>query len=281
MRMNPLTDGVANGQIISLQPVTATLDSVPDDMLNFSWRIDKDTNDIVFRRMMDALRVLCEEGDKATALFPIIMGLHNERDVTPLANEKVTNRNVEYRNESLNASQCKAIESALENRLTLIQGPPGTGILRTKLYISSGKTHTLAEMVTQWVLDQKESNSNEKILICAETNIAVDSIIVVPFSYHSYIMLKLRHKNLIMLRIGIQGKIRQDLWQFTLEYHLNEARKSSKREKINERKVVQEFLSKVDVILTTCAKAADRWIKEIQFTRVVLDEVSQSIGIVK
>lgn len=59
---------------------------------------------------------------------------------------------------NLNDSQVKAIEHAINNRLTLITGPPGTG-----------KTRTIAEMVNLLRFSQPD----QKILITSDSNAAV------------------------------------------------------------------------------------------------------------
>jgi len=69
----------------------------------------------------------------------------------------------EYHHANLNNSQRKAIQNALENRLTLIQGPPGTG-----------KTETSAWIIHLWLKNFYQEG--QTILICAETHQAVDNL---------------------------------------------------------------------------------------------------------
>ena len=64
---------------------------------------------------------------------------------------------------NLNSSQTDAIDKTIKNHLTLIHGPPGTG-----------KTTTAIEII-KW-LYFKIAESNEKILVTADSNIAVDRL---------------------------------------------------------------------------------------------------------
>ncbi|KAL7663484.1 DNA helicase [[Candida] zeylanoides] len=62
---------------------------------------------------------------------------------------------------SLNASQQRAVDFAVASPITIVHGPPGTG-----------KTHTLIELIKQLSF-----HHHERVLVCAPSNIAVDTIL--------------------------------------------------------------------------------------------------------
>ena len=76
-----------------------------------------------------------------------------------------------YSHANLNPSQRKAIENALEKRLTLIQGPPGTGKTETSTWI----IHLFIKHFFQ---------HGQTILVCAETHQAVDNLTRRLLKYH-------------------------------------------------------------------------------------------------
>ena len=61
--------------------------------------------------------------------------------------------------EGLNPGQAEAVQKSARQRVTVIQGPPGTG-----------KTHVAVSIILTAVA------AGEKVLVVAETNIAVDNI---------------------------------------------------------------------------------------------------------
>lgn len=80
-----------------------------------------------------------------------------------------------------NLSQLDAIRSSLSNRLTLIQGPPGTG-----------RTHVACEIISK----QNAKHPDKHILAVAETNMAVDNMTI-----------RLQKMGLRVMQIGSEAKI--------------------------------------------------------------------------
>ncbi|CAL9732843.1 putative ATP-dependent RNA helicase Ecm32p [Monosporozyma unispora] len=82
-----------------------------------------------------------------------------------LGNQKIKqikfNNRLKFSRDSLNASQKEAVETVLNNTVTVIQGPPGTG-----------KTSTIEEIIVQLI----ENLHTYPILCVAASNIAIDNI---------------------------------------------------------------------------------------------------------
>lgn len=114
-------------------------------------RIDLYANDITFQRMEDNLKKL----NKNT--YRILEFLLGKRKPTT----KIRRVKFELEDENLNTSQKEAISRALASKdFFLIHGPFGTG-----------KTRTLLELILQ------EVKNGGKLLVTAESNMAVDNIL--------------------------------------------------------------------------------------------------------
>ncbi|EJS42903.1 hcs1p [Saccharomyces arboricola H-6] len=118
----------------------------------------KTTNTITYKRMESTMRKLSEFG--SLIQDKIIQYLTNERPFIP--NTSQSQNAGFFQNPNLNDSQKTAINFAINNDLTIIHGPPGTG-----------KTFTLIELIQQLLTKQPE----KRILICGPSNISVDTIL--------------------------------------------------------------------------------------------------------
>lgn len=118
----------------------------------------KTTNTITYKRMESTMRKLSEFSSPVQD--KIVQYLVNERPFIPSSS---TLQNVkDFINPNLNDSQKTAINFAIDNDLTIIHGPPGTG-----------KTFTLIELIQQLLIKHPE----KRILICGPSNISVDTIL--------------------------------------------------------------------------------------------------------
>ena len=160
---------------------------------------------------------------------------------------------------SLNDGQTEAVRRSASQKLTMIQGPPGTG-----------KTQVAVAIITSAVA------AGDKVLVVAETNIAVDNILRRLVMHGG-----LEH----FVRLGKTDSVDADLINFTLEGRLEEvAERSNKRVKyqnsrtggsmINTREA-DKILRESCVVLTTCAGAGSPELRDQTFSLVLVDEATQ------
>lgn len=125
-----------------------------------------------------------------------------------------------------NFIQRKAIQSALNQVLTLIQGPPGTG-----------KTSTAINIVGQWRIHFPF----QKILVCADSNIAIDHI------YH-----QMKLQGIPSFRLGLSEDNSNSFTQLRQKIHA------------------------ADIICTTCVSSASELLQKFKFPMVIIDEATQA-----
>lgn len=141
-------------------------------------RLDLFVNDITFQRMNTALT--SAKTPQYSQLHALLSGFYHVN-----SNPKV------QRNSALNNVQNRAVNYALTNNgYYSVQGPPGTG-----------KTHTAAHLIHEIV------TSGQRLLICADSNAAVDNLIR-----------KLAELGENPLRIGNPIRVNADLKAYTLDY---------------------------------------------------------------
>lgn len=125
--------------------------SIPKWALKKKVRIDLYANDVTFRRMEENLLHLSTKGKNALEYSL------KKRDPKESKKEKY----IDFIDKSLNDSQKNAVKNAINTQnFFLIHGPFGTG-----------KTRTLVELI------QQEVRQNNKVLVTAESNGAVDNIL--------------------------------------------------------------------------------------------------------
>ncbi|CUM63976.1 uncharacterized protein PRCAT00001564001 [Priceomyces carsonii] len=121
--------------------------------------IVKLSNSITFKRMITALNKMKElPYDKTNDVIRMLLG---ELEYQPWKTECDSNLN-QFFDCQLNESQKEAVNFAVHRSpISIIHGPPGTG-----------KTYTVIETIKQLVF-----NNQERVLVCAPSNIAVDTIL--------------------------------------------------------------------------------------------------------
>lgn len=165
-------------------------------------RIDLYVNDVTYRRMEENLEILRHASGRARDLRNIIIGLKapssiQEKEFTPV-------------DKFLNETQIRAVKKALGAKdFFLIHGPPGTG-----------KTRTLTELIVQLVKQGK------KVLATADSNIAVDNLVLNLSKY----------SDIKMVRIGHPARVMEELERFSI-FALFESHPEFKNIQINWAKV--------------------------------------------
>lgn len=88
-------------------------------------------------------------------------------------------------------------------------------------------------------------------------------------------MLKMIAKGITVMRLGDPSSVKLELREYTLEELLKQKKRTSKG---NQKKLMKQLFQEVDVICTTCVKSGSELLKNMEFSHVIIDEVSQAIG---
>ncbi len=153
------------------------------------YRLDLYVNDITFKRMLKALESVKNKESRFSN--EILLG-HKKPQI----------EEADVFSENLNESQNKAFKFSINSEAFLIHGPPGTG-----------KTTTLGEVI------KKHIEFKKKILVSADSNVAVDNI-----------MEKLKDYNIV--RIGHPAKIESSLMKYSLDVKIRRDKRYKEVEKI-------------------------------------------------
>ncbi|KAG1685431.1 hypothetical protein DVH05_008369 [Phytophthora capsici] len=196
-------------------------------------------------------------------------------------------------NTGLNESQVEAIRFALASKdLALIHGPPGTG-----------KTTTVVEFILQAV-----TKFDQKVLVCAPSNIAVDNVLDKLASTCSTLGKKLR-----LTRVGHPARVLPQILKYCLDakiesaegteivndirkemsamqtklqktrdksvrFQLRRELKANRKEiRVREQKVVGDIVQNSNVVFATNVGAASKLLKNVTFDLVIIDEAAQAL----
>eukprot|EP00002_Diphylleia_rotans_P020124 TRINITY_DN3900_c0_g1_i1.p1 TRINITY_DN3900_c0_g1~~TRINITY_DN3900_c0_g1_i1.p1 ORF type:complete len:1003 (+),score=233.75 TRINITY_DN3900_c0_g1_i1:48-3056(+) len=240
-------------------------------------------NDVTFNRMkkaMDELRSLRVD-HPSYRLLQVIFS-----DMEPLFGVP---KPIESTNKNLNQPQLDAISFALSARdVALIHGPPGTG-----------KTTTVVELIVQAV------KQGRRVLACAPSNVAVDNLAerlvphagaikfvrlghparilpsVIPYTLDSLInkaegteiVADVKKELDMILKSFAKVKDRSEIFRLR-----GEVKTLRKELRMREKKVVEEVLSRVQVVLATnigVELASSEYLP--RFDLVVIDEAAQAL----
>ncbi|KAL4510686.1 hypothetical protein ABPG72_004840 [Tetrahymena utriculariae] len=152
----------------------------------------------------------------------------------------------------LNHSQQTALQFATTRALTLIQGPPGTG-----------KTTTAVHIVQEWC-----RQSSDPVLACADSNIAVDIL------HKEFIKSGIR-----ACRIGPGSESKNELMQ---DPKYRTYIESFKKQQTGKNPISAKFMfmkkliSESQVVCATNVGSMSEYLKEQNFTRVIIDEATQA-----
>ena len=233
------------------------------------WQLVLVGNITSFDRSLKALKTL-RDTPVCTALLPLIVHSYHAMSCSDTKNsvesEIVSQKPIASESAStveqciiqpktpLNSSQQKAVCASLEQRLTLIHGPPGTG-----------KTHVACEIVQQQLIRDREHNS---ILVVAETNLAVDNLCE-----------KLMSLGVRVVRIGKLDHIAPPVRSISLEGQIEKKRveegKDKPKSQFPSKKAIKSILNAAQVVAATCTSAGDPNLKGTKFPFVIIDEATQ------
>ena len=237
------------------------------------WQLNLIGNVIAFKRSVKAIRKLYSEQLSSTQLLPFLVhpqqctadstsgptsGTTPQRSDVQSAcvqPERVASGFPRHQSDlySYNASQKKAIDAAVSQQITLIHGPPGTG-----------KTHTATEIVHR--VCQKYFSSKNKVLVAAETNMAVDNL-----------TRKLLERNVMVVRVGNIEHMSEDIRPVSLEHQLQLKHLEVGKDKLRSNATnSRDILNAAEVIATTCIGAGDSVLKGLVFPFVLIDEATQA-----
>lgn len=261
-------------------------------------------NPATYRRMEYAVKDLLSDALNSS-LHRIVLGDLDpqpiaEPDISTLSLSDTTPSDISFLDSTLNGSQKDAVRFALENQVSVIHGPPGTG-----------KTYTVVEIVRQLV------NKGERVLVCGPSNISVDNVLerLHPYMKNGNQLIRVGHparllpSNLVhslevVASSSDRGAIVKDI-QSEIELKLRSAKKARngrerrdiyadigklrKEYKQREKAIIRDLIVGARVVVATLHGAGSQSIKSAEayyrdekggkslFDTIIIDEVSQSL----
>ncbi|RCI11933.1 hypothetical protein L249_4213 [Ophiocordyceps polyrhachis-furcata BCC 54312] len=245
------------------------------------WAV-KLADEVTHRRMSQTMEKLHRMTESEYSIFiRVLFGLDSPSPTSSDIGEP------DWFDPTLNDSQKDAIRFALASReIALIHGPPGTG-----------KTHTLVELILQFV------KAGQRVLVCGPSNISVDNLVE----------RLARHKLPSILRLGHPARLLPSVVQHSLDVltqtsdagsitrdvraemdakqaavsktrgrrerrdlyaQLRELRKEYRE---RERRCVDGLVARSNVVLATLHGAGSSQLRRQEFDVVVIDEASQAL----
>lgn len=247
----------------------------------------KTTNTITYKRMESTMRRLAEfEQIPKGSIIEYLLCI---KDFVKIESKL----DLKFNNPHLNDSQKEAIKFSLQNDISIIHGPPGTG-----------KTFTLIELVKQLY------DRNERILICGPSNASVDIILerlskIIPHNEFLRIghparlsPLTLSHSLDILSKSGDVGAISNDIKKEIDEIILKlkkmkgyknrkdawkEIKGLKKELRKREEKVIKDLILGSRIVVSTLHGSSSQELCHVYeytdhlFDTLIIDEVSQSL----
>eukprot|EP00755_Sulcionema_specki_P010916 Sspe_Gene.7228::Locus_2447_Transcript_1_1_Confidence_1.000_Length_4022::g.7228::m.7228/K14326/UPF1, RENT1; regulator of nonsense transcripts 1 len=242
------------------------------EMMGTTWRLDKMANRVTFSRQLEGLRALTDRPTntraQTTKAVPetcnAILSAGNGVGVKwkrspkcrllcesspPNLNQAKVDKVLHQieQMQDLNHSQKAAIQAAVQRRLTLIHGPPGTG-----------KTHTAVSIVQAWL-----ECGQGPVLCTSDSNTAVDNLVS-----------GLASAGVKVVRIGRPESVRGDLNKFTLDATTADLPSDTPKNVIYKRH--QDEIRKAQAVCATCSGSGSEILERMVFPSVLLDEASQA-----
>eukprot|EP01061_Rhynchopus_euleeides_P038471 TRINITY_DN65_c1_g1_i2.p1 TRINITY_DN65_c1_g1~~TRINITY_DN65_c1_g1_i2.p1 ORF type:complete len:1815 (+),score=482.44 TRINITY_DN65_c1_g1_i2:105-5549(+) len=205
------------------------------------WALRVAANITDHERIVEPLRTCELSSSVAQYLCHAIPGTHSDATIAEL-----------HPSVSLNDAQRAAVSAAVSNSVTLIQGPPGTG-----------KTQVLSEIVNHLV--KSTSPAEGKVLVIAQTNIAVDNAVR-------------RLKDMVsVVRVGLDGVATDLLPLSTGILQLTDTRRGSDGKQYADPKMVKRVLRNASAVCATVSGAGSNMLSKLRFHAVVVDEATQCL----
>ncbi|KAJ6093432.1 hypothetical protein N7486_008721 [Penicillium sp. IBT 16267x] len=238
-------------------------------------------NDVTYRRMRQTMEKMAKMTEGEHSHFMRVAFGHT----TPLQPDEITEP-IEFLDSTLNDSQKDAIGFALGSKdIALIHGPPGTG-----------KTHTLIELIMQFV------QRNKRVLVCGPSNVSVDNIVerlalkkvpVVRIGHPARLLPSvLEHSLEVLTQTSDAASIVKDVRKEMDEKQASIRKTKSGRERRviyddlkhlrkefreRESKCVDNLVRESSVVLATLHGAGGHQLKNQKFDVVIIDEASQAL----
>lgn len=153
----------------------------------------------------------------------------------------------------MNGPQLAAIGAALTRKLSMIQGPPGSGKTSTAGAIGFGFTHQCRSI-----------SPNAKVLACAFSNVGADNLA------ESFLKLGLK-----VVRVGKASAVSEDLWDYTLDAAIDADPDAQKALKNAARATAQ--LAKLQQRRKASGKAGSAMLSDKTVQEIATAAVKQSI----
>ena len=271
--------------------ITIKDDELPEWSRDGKLGVDLLFDDNSYDEMNDALKMASELGEKST----LIQVLTGEKSPTFNINVvKVQNlNNVEKSTSKLNDSQSKAVDKILlANELAIVHGPPGTG-----------KTTTLIQAIKALIKQE-----NQKILVVAPSNTAVDLLseklseeginvlrvgnparvsehlqrltLEAKMAEHDYLKETKRLKKQAMEFKNMAHKYKKSFGKSERDQRkalFDEAHKIMKEVGNTEQYIIDDIVSKTQVVTATLVGANHYTIRNLEYNTVVIDEAGQAL----
>ena len=276
-------EGIISHQNGNKLKITIKDDELPEWSRDGKLGIDLLFDDNSYDEMNDALKTASDLHDKS----PFIQVLTGQKSPTF---KQSTNY---YLGKNLNESQSKAVDKILSaNELAIVHGPPGTG-----------KTTTLIQAIKALIKQE-----NQKILVVAPSNTAVDLLseklseeglnvlrvgnparvserlqrltLEAKMAEHDYLKETKRLKKQAMEFKNMAHKYKKSFGKSERDQRkalFDEAHKIMKEVGNTEQYIIDDIVSKTQVITATLVGANHYTIRNLEYNTVVIDEAGQAL----
>ncbi len=274
--------------------ITIKDDELPEWSRDGKLGVDLLFDDNSYDEMNDALKSASELSEKST-LIQVLTGL-SPLSVSPQTTTIIENELLSVRTQTtaaLNKSQSNSVDKILSaNELAIVHGPPGTG-----------KTTTLIQAIKALIKQE-----NQKILVVAPSNTAVDLLseklseeglnvlrvgnptrvsehlqrltLEAKMAEHDYLKETKRLKKQAMEFKNMAHKYKKSFGKSERDQRkalFDEAHKIMKEVGNTEQYIIDDIVSKTQVVTATLVGANHYTIRNLQYNTVVIDEAGQAL----